>query len=298
MSAIKLSLGLVAVLAIFGQAAPAAPTLAASTQELPSTEDFMAGVDTSEWVSVEFQGKTVTYDPAALDFSGQGTSKRADDSGAHLFRRAVCGNDCCGGSSFNPQAGPFARVSDCLVIRDWAYAQNRPFSIWTNTPDYHGVVFAGSCAFGAGTRNVQETFVGSSDIGDLTRDGINIWQVSVFCPRLWDWLSPQHLANAKRRAAATSGLPATWDAAIAAGVVEVLPCRVCSGSSSATAADGLGRISSSASDTYAGVDGRKGRLPYLSWAPTRHPVSVQCWQWLDPSRPGRWTHVFNKLFLS
>lgn len=172
---LALNLATIAMMAIYGQAALAAATLP------DESKDFMAGVDTSNWISVDFRGTTITYNPSILNVSASATAMvkaRAPDAG--LRPRAACSTDCCGDSSFVGTNAPWAREGDCAAIRDWAYAQNKAFSIWTNTPDYHGVVFAGTCAFGAGTLNaLANTYVGSSDIGDLTRDGIRRFAVSV-----------------------------------------------------------------------------------------------------------------------
>ncbi|KAK4455226.1 putative necrosis-inducing factor-domain-containing protein [Podospora aff. communis PSN243] len=173
--------GLALFLAMFGQTALAAPAAdaAAAAPAPDASKDFMAGVDTSTWVSVEFQGKTITYNPAIVvnvtEASASGTSAKRTSV---LAKRAPCsGNndDCCGGSSFNGTPAPWAWTSDCAAIRDWAYSQSRYFSVVHPTGDYHGVVFAGSCAFGAGSWNILATYVGSADIGDVTRDAINIF---------------------------------------------------------------------------------------------------------------------------
>jgi len=173
-----------ALLAIFGQTALAAPVAdAAAAAPAPDvSKDFMAGVDTSTWVSVQFQGKTITYNPAIVNVteaSASGTSAKR----TVLAKRVPCsGNNnenCCGASSFNGTPAPWAWTSDCATIRDWAYAQSTFFDVVNPTGDYHGVVFAGSCAFGAGSWNVFAPYIGSTDIGDVTRDAINIFAVSV-----------------------------------------------------------------------------------------------------------------------
>lgn len=151
-----------------------------TTSSAPITNrDFMAGVDTSSWITVDFQGTNVTYNPSIFKSHSQGGMSRLPAVDGGLRPQFWCQSDCCGASSFGGTDAPWASEGDCAAIRDWAYAQNQAFNIWTNTPDYHGVVFAGSCAFGAGTRNIFDTSVGSSDIGDLTRDGINGFAVSL-----------------------------------------------------------------------------------------------------------------------
>lgn len=165
-----------ALLAIFGQTALAAP--AVDTAAAPDvSKNFMAGVDTSTWVSVQFHGKTITYNPELVNTTLASTS-RTSAKRSVLHKRGRCGNsdeDCCNGSTFNGTPAPWAWISDCAAIRDWAYAQHWWFNVHGLTGDYYGIVFAGSCAFGAGTRNVYATYIGSTDIGDLTGDGINIF---------------------------------------------------------------------------------------------------------------------------
>src|SRR3954468_12334966 len=65
-----------ALLAIFGQTALAAPAAdaAAAAPAPDASKDFMAGVDTSTWVSVQFEGKTITYNPAIVNVTGASVS--------------------------------------------------------------------------------------------------------------------------------------------------------------------------------------------------------------------------------
>ena len=56
----------------------------------------------------------------------------------------------------------------------------------SNAPDWHAVVHAGNCAFGAGTRNTYNTYVGSEDMGGLIRDSINQLSVCLFAC-LYSW---------------------------------------------------------------------------------------------------------------
>ena len=185
----------VAVLAIFGQtalAAPAAP--AADAAAAPNvSKDFMAGVDTSTWISVQFRGKTITYNPAVVNTTMASTSGTSAERSV-LSKRGPCvggsNEDCCLGSSFNGTPAPWAWTSDCAAIRDWAYTQHWYFNVQHPTGDYHGIVYAGSCAFGAGSWNWYITYIGSTDIGDLTRDAINIFAVSVPAPKFQGAQSP------------------------------------------------------------------------------------------------------------
>jgi hypothetical protein len=174
-----------ALLAIFGQTALAAP--AADAAAAPdASKDFMAGVDTSTWVSVQFQGKTITYNPALVNTTVASTSGTSAKHSV-LNKRGPClgggDEDCCTGSTFNGTPVPWAWTSDCIAIRDWAYVQHWWYNVVHPTGNYHAIVYAGSCAFGAGSYNVYDTYIGSTDIGDLTRDSISIL-VSVPAPKL------------------------------------------------------------------------------------------------------------------
>ncbi|EAQ82915.1 predicted protein [Chaetomium globosum CBS 148.51] len=168
-----------ALLAIFGQTTLAAPAVNVAAARDPS-QDFMAGVDTSTWVSVQFHGKTITYNPDALVVNATvASTSETSAKRSVLHKRGPCiggsNEDCCGGSSFSGTPAPWAWTSDCAAIRDWAYNQHTTFNVHGITGDYYGIVFAGSCAFGAGTWNWYTTYMGSTDIGDLTRDGINMF---------------------------------------------------------------------------------------------------------------------------
>jgi hypothetical protein len=185
-SMLVVNLAGLALLAIFGQTTLAAPVADVAAAPDPS-KDFMAGVDTSTWVSVQFQGKTITYNPALVHTAVTSTSGTSAKRSV-LNKRGPCSGgsneDCCTGSTFNGTPAPWAWTSDCIAIRDWAYAQHSWFNVVRLTGDYHGIVYAGSCAFGAGTNNFFPTYIGSTDIGDLTKDGINIFAVSVPAPKL------------------------------------------------------------------------------------------------------------------
>ncbi|WQF79015.1 Putative Ecp2 effector protein [Colletotrichum destructivum] len=154
----------IALMAILSNVAVAGPTNPVAVRQ-------ETHIDTSDWVPVKFQGKILKYNPAALNTSVVIHNPPGSDGGD--MSTAVITNDCCGGSSFSGTASPWPTQGDCAVIRDWAYTLNTYWSIWTNTPDYHGVIVYGTCVFGAGTRNVYDTYVGSSDMADLVRDGIN-----------------------------------------------------------------------------------------------------------------------------
>ncbi|KAJ0124316.1 hypothetical protein J7T55_005654 [Diaporthe amygdali] len=153
----------IALAAIFSTASLAMPSSNGETFIQARQE-----IDTSNWVSVDFQGKTLKYNPAALNTSVQVHTTSSGD----VFSPAVITKDCCGDSSFSGTDAPWPSEGDCAVIRDWAYTLNAYWSIWTNTPDYHGVVVYNTCVFGAGTRNTYDTYIGSSDMGDIVRDSI------------------------------------------------------------------------------------------------------------------------------
>jgi hypothetical protein len=131
----------------------------------PAKEPFR-GADRSEWVSVEFQGHTIQYDPKALVHHKPSTKRDTPTS-----------DNNCGDSTFNSGVAPYPVTTDCQALQNWAYSLNAYFSIWTNTPDYHGVAGAGSCEFGAGTRDIYDTYIGSQDMGDLISDSIKRFQV-------------------------------------------------------------------------------------------------------------------------
>lgn len=59
---------------------------------------------------------------------------------------------------------------------------NTYYGVWDNTPDTHGVLYYGTCVFEAGTRNIQETWIGSSNIADITELALNKWQVRSSSP--------------------------------------------------------------------------------------------------------------------
>lgn len=147
----------IALLALFSTGSLAVPTSTDADTIVASK------IDTSDWIPFDYQGKTIKVNPAALNYT-----KNPD-----VFSVSVLTNDCCGGSSFVGTGAPYPDIGDCAVIRDWAYGLNVYWSIWTNTPDYHGIAFYNTCVFGAGTRNIYDTYIGSSDIGDLIRDSIN-----------------------------------------------------------------------------------------------------------------------------
>ncbi|KAH7330140.1 hypothetical protein BKA65DRAFT_554130 [Rhexocercosporidium sp. MPI-PUGE-AT-0058] len=145
----------------------------------PVPETISAATAAIDWVPFDFNGKTVYVNSAAIVGSSIDTAKKA---ARDLARRARPDNDTCGGSSINSHPSPFANTADCAVIRDWAGTQNTWWGIWNNTPDTHGVLYYGTCVFEAGTRNLWESWIGSTDIRDLTRDALNKWQAGSIYP--------------------------------------------------------------------------------------------------------------------
>ena len=131
--------------------------------------------DRSTWVSVDFHGSVIQYDPARLILD-PGTTLSTHKTTLST-RQTPTTDNTCGPSTFTSGIAPYPVTTDCQALEAWAYSLNAYWSIWTNTPDYHGVAGAGSCEFGAGTRNDYDTYVGSSDMGDLISSSISMFQV-------------------------------------------------------------------------------------------------------------------------
>lgn len=128
-------------------------------------------IDTIGWTSVEFQGATILYNATAR--------KQPNElQGPLTVLDVPTSDDTCGASSFGGTPSPWPLISDCAAIRDYAYSENVYYGVWTNNPDYHGVLVSGTCAFGAGTRNILDTYLGSSDIGDLISTSIQNYNVN------------------------------------------------------------------------------------------------------------------------
>lgn len=144
---------------------------------IPSSMDTATihQLDTRDWVPVEFNGKTIMYNPAAFNASSEDTeaamSAKRDDS-----------NDVCGDSSYHSTEGPWPNESDCGTLGDWASRQKQTWSVEGNTPDYHGIVYAGTCVFGAGTKNFFGARIGSSDISAAISQSIKQFAVCYIAP--------------------------------------------------------------------------------------------------------------------
>lgn len=104
-----------------------------------------------------------------------------------ILRRQGCGtvnsqsSNTCQDSSFENHTSPGSPHSDdCWVIADGMYTEylHGPiinFSIFRGS-DWNGLVWYGTCIFGAQTQNIFKTWVGVKDISDLTADGISRFQ--------------------------------------------------------------------------------------------------------------------------
>ncbi|KAH6711332.1 hypothetical protein BKA61DRAFT_676542 [Leptodontidium sp. MPI-SDFR-AT-0119] len=115
----------------------------------PTPESVASSTDAIDWIPVAFEGKTLYVNSAALVESSIDPAKRAARS---LLRRAP-DSDACGGSSFNSH--PALLFCHCRL---------------------HGLWYYGSCVFEAGTRNIFDTYIGSTDVRDVIRDALNKWQ--------------------------------------------------------------------------------------------------------------------------
>ena len=132
-------------------------------------------LDTRDWVPVEFKGKTIMYNPAAFNASSE------DTEGAVSVKRDD--NDVCKDSSYHGTDGPWPNESDCATLGEWASRQKTAWRVQGNTPDYHGVVYAGTYVFGAGTKNFFGAQIGSSDISAAITGSISRFAVCVIAPR-------------------------------------------------------------------------------------------------------------------
>lgn len=101
-----LRLSLMALLPI-SLAAPTPQTVASSTEAI-------------DWIPVDFNGKTLYVNSAAIVDSSVNPAKKAARS---LLRRAGPDNDTCGPSSFDSLSGPYPTTGDCGVIRDCKYEE-------------------------------------------------------------------------------------------------------------------------------------------------------------------------------
>ncbi|KAH9204395.1 putative necrosis-inducing factor-domain-containing protein [Leptodontidium sp. 2 PMI_412] len=149
------------------------PMSFAAPAPAPAPQTISAATAAIDWTPVDFNGQTIYINSAAMVGSSINPAKKA---ARDLAKRFVPDNDNCGPSSIDSHPAPFANTADCAAIRDWAGTQNTYWEIWDNTRDTHGVLYLGTCVFEAGTWNNVVTWIGSTDVRDLTRDAINKWQ--------------------------------------------------------------------------------------------------------------------------
>ncbi|KFY42956.1 hypothetical protein V494_02148 [Pseudogymnoascus sp. VKM F-4513 (FW-928)] len=137
----------------------------------PMIEPVHVATDYSSWVSVDFQGTTIQYNPAA--FIVNNTLATTLESHDTLPTDAVWPTDAvCGPSSFVGGDGPYPHIRDCSLLGVWVENQRKIWSVWPRTSEVHGVARSDSCEFGAGTESVYDTYVGSHDIAQLINDSI------------------------------------------------------------------------------------------------------------------------------
>ncbi|KAI4629451.1 uncharacterized protein J4E87_003715 [Alternaria ethzedia] len=124
-----------------------------------------------QWIPIDFNGKTLYLNSAAVVVSAN-----PGDVATRALLTGSPDSDTCDGTTLDPHPAPFANTADCAVIRDYTRGLNTYYGVWDNTPDTHGVLYYGTCVFEAGTRNIQETWIGSSNIADITELALNKWQ--------------------------------------------------------------------------------------------------------------------------
>ncbi|KAI4954495.1 hypothetical protein J4E91_002208 [Alternaria rosae] len=142
----------------------------------PAPEPLSAANAAIHWIPIDFNGKTLYLNSAVVVVSV--------NPGEVATRALLTGSpdsDTCDGTTLDPHPAPFANTADCAVIRDYTRGLNTYYGVWDNTPDTHGVLYYGTCVFEAGTRNVQTTWIGSSNIADITELALNKWQLSRSC---------------------------------------------------------------------------------------------------------------------
>lgn len=99
------------------------------TAAVPNTMERSPGqqLDTRDWVSVDFQDKTIEYNPAAFNAFGEeiedvALAKSGDD------------NDHCDDGSYSCTDGPWPNESACTTQGD-SSRQNKYYDVWANTPE-------------------------------------------------------------------------------------------------------------------------------------------------------------------
>ncbi|KAH7333119.1 hypothetical protein BKA65DRAFT_479685 [Rhexocercosporidium sp. MPI-PUGE-AT-0058] len=124
----------------------------------PAVEALASATAAIDWVPIDWEGRIIYINGALMVDISLDPRKVA---GRALVKRLSPDN--CSASTFDPHPRPHSTVADCTVIRDY-------------TPDAHGLWYYGSCVFEAGQPTVFNVAKGSTDVGDVTRNAINIRQ--------------------------------------------------------------------------------------------------------------------------
>ncbi|KFY47657.1 hypothetical protein V495_01889 [Pseudogymnoascus sp. VKM F-4514 (FW-929)] len=95
--------------------------------------------DRSSGVSVDFEGQTIQYNPAA-----HVTINDAFNAKRELTRRVS--DNTCGASTFYPGIAPYPSVADCELLKTWVYSLHEPFTV-SDPNNYHGLVSAGTSPY-------------------------------------------------------------------------------------------------------------------------------------------------------
>ncbi|KAH7411443.1 putative necrosis-inducing factor-domain-containing protein [Cadophora sp. MPI-SDFR-AT-0126] len=135
----------------------------------PAIESVPSSTEPVDWIPIE--GTTVFVNSAALVDTTIDPAKKVK-----RLLQARSGADRCGASSFSGIPAPWANTGDCWAIHDYCRDRNTYWGVWDHTSSTHPVLTAGTCVFEAGTKNIFQTYIGSYDIRDLIRDGINKFQ--------------------------------------------------------------------------------------------------------------------------
>ena len=135
-------------------------------------------------VAFEFEGTTVYYNAALLvphsvvqslnpAIEARSILNKKQTFGA--INNGECAPNCCGGSSFQGTLSPWPSVPDCVNLSNAAYGMNAYFYTTGQT-----LMKSGHCAFSGSANGILDTFIGSQDIGDLSRSALQQLQVRAF----------------------------------------------------------------------------------------------------------------------
>ena len=113
---------------------------------------------------------------------GEATKRAVEAVEAALTKR----QDSCTSATFeNKSSGGSPTVADCAWLRDVAYGQDvgwvlAPCNLVNGKSTcYHALVTANACVFGAAANFADQAIrIGNFDVGDLTRDSINRFQLN------------------------------------------------------------------------------------------------------------------------